>query len=506
MTCVLLTVIFSCRKTDTPLRSTLPGGDQATSVIPKARINAFIKAAVQHDGAFKWQTASDSIAWSALVQGDSVLSVGYQPQGFTGLDKKIHAIDLHSTEWKAAKAQVLLLILENEKKAGAVVTEKDIVVADDGKLPVINVKASRFSTVNALRRSPLVRYAEPIGYGAFMEEGPATFARANSSILAFGCGSNAANTSLVAGVDYTNITPGAKQSWNLSYHKIPQAWTRSTGSGVKVMIIDTGVSPDQPNLGSLFNQGASSGRTIEKLVTFSGATPADECGHGTRMAGVLAAPRGINGNGAGIAYNASLVTVHAAENVVILSTSAVQGVTAAYTLGADNPAVKIISMSMGTIFDFGQIEDAIKYAYNKQKLMFCAAGTTNSFFTGFVGVIFPASLPQVQAVTGIKDNLTTACVDCHTGAEVDFVIVMEKVSTGKNPLTSAMSGDAPSTVGGSSVATASCAGIAALVWSKHPSDTRDAIIERLRAASSFANNKHSKFGWGIIDANAAVGQ
>ena len=149
MTCVLLTVIFSCRKTDTPLRSTFPGGEQTNSVIPKARINAFIKTAIQHDGAFKWQTASDSIAWSALVQGDSVLSIGYQPQGFTGLDEKIHAIDLHSTEWKAAKAQVLSLILENEKKAGAVVSEKDIMVADDGKLPVINVKASRFATINA---------------------------------------------------------------------------------------------------------------------------------------------------------------------------------------------------------------------------------------------------------------------------------------------------------------------------------------------------------------------
>lgn len=138
--------------------------------------------------------------------------------------------------------------------------------------------------------------------------------------------------------------------------------------------------------------------------------------------------------------------------------------------------------------------------------MFCAAGTSFGIITPFLGVIFPAILPQVQAVTGIKDNLTQACVDCHTGAEVAFTIVMEKTSTAINPLTLAMTGDAPSTVGGSSVATASASAIAALVWSKHPSDTRENIVERLRAASSFANNRNSQFGWGVIDADQAVGQ
>src|SRR6185369_8904920 len=121
-----------------------------------------------------------------------------------------------------------------------------------------------------------------------------------------------------------------------------------------------------------------------------------------------------------------------------------------------------------------------------------AAGTSTSFFASFVGVIFPANQPQVVAVTGMKDNLKDRCDDCHTGSKVDFAIIMQKSSTGRNPLSIAMSGDAPSTVGGSSVATASCSAIAALVWSKYPGYPRDSIIARMARASSFANSRSSK--------------
>jgi subtilisin family serine protease len=222
------------------------------------------------------------------------------------------------------------------------------------------------------------------------------------------------------------------------------------------------------------------------------------------MAGVLAGPRGTDGNTVGIAYNCDLVMVHAAENVVLLSTSAINGVTNAYVQGADDPGVKIISMSMGTIFSSGQIKDALVYAYNKQKLMFCAAGTSTSFFAGFVGVIFPANQPQVVAVTGMKDNLKDRCDNCHTGSKVDFAVVMQK-SSGRNPLSIAMTSDAPSTVGGSSVATASCAAIAALVWSKYPAYPRDSVIARMARSSGFAGGRSNKFGWGIVNAAAAVG-
>lgn len=479
---VLVGVAFllsmSCRKTDTV--TMLPQQQDPQDIVPKSAINAFVNQQLETHGYFDWKMASDTMVWSALLHGDSILSVGYSSS--------------------SSAAEILQLISAKEDIA----SDKGLRSSTAEKLHFLNVHVSHYETIRTLRASDKVRYAEPIGYGAYMRDVSEKDAAAASDILASGCGYNTAKTDLVAGADYTVISPAAKLSWNYGYHRIEQAWQRATGQRIKVMIIDTGVSPQQENLGNTFNQGWSAGRTVQKLGTYFNGSPDDPCGHGTSMAGVLAGPRGTDGNTAGIAYNCDLVTVHAAENVVLLSTDAINGVTNAYVLGADDPAVKIISMSMGTIFSSGQIKDAISYAYGKQKLMFCAAGTSTSFFAGFVGVIFPANQPQVVAVTGMKDNLRDRCDNCHTGSKVDFAIVMQR-STGRNPLSLAMSGDVPSTVGGSSVATASCAAIAALVWSKYPTYPRDSIIARMARASGFANSRSSKFGWGIINADAAVG-
>lgn len=140
-----------------------------------------------------------------------------------------------------------------------------------------------------------------------------------------------------------------------------------------------------------------------------------------------------------------------------------------------------------------------------QKLIFCAAGTSYSWSAGWFGVIFPATMSEVNAVTGVKDNnFNNHCVDCHDGSQTDFTIVMEKASTGRFPLTLAMSGDAPSTVGGSSVSTATTAGIAALVWSRFPSMTRDQVLNKLIQTSSNYPTRNSSLGWGNLNADAAT--
>ncbi|WP_212004914.1 S8 family serine peptidase [Chitinophaga sp. HK235] len=500
---ILLATVVSCKRSETPLQANAP--QSVEGVVPKSVINAQVYEILKKTGGFDWKMVNDNVVWSALVQSDSILSVGYQPDGTTDISKQLGRIDVNSSEWAAARQQVLNIILENEQNKGSKL-EKSPVTYQSAKLPVFYVKASRLATVKALRASKMVRYAEPVGYGRNMQVAPASSGAASgTSILTFGCDSNLPKTTLVPGVDYTTITPNAKQSWNYAIHNIPQAWTQSTGAGVKIMLIDTGVSPDQANLGSAFNQGASSGRTITKVATWPGGTPADVCGHGTKMAGVIASPRGVNGASSGIAYNSNLIAVHAAENVVIMSNEAVQGVGDAYVMGADDAAVKIISMSMGSIFSFGHITDGIQYAYSKGKLMFCAAGTTNSTIGPWLGVIYPATMPEVQAVTGVRDNFTTPCEDCHFGREVAFTIVMEKSTTGVNPLTTAYTGDAPNTVGGSSVATASCAAIAALVWSKYPSYPRDSIVARMQRAGSNYPLKNGQLGWGVVDAQKAVG-
>jgi len=110
---------------------------------------------------------------------------------------------------------------------------------------------------------------------------------------------------------------------------------------------------------------------------------------------------------------------------------------------------------------------------------------------------------ETVAVTGVKNNMQR-CGNCHDGSAVDFVVVMEKASNGRKPLTLAMSGDVPATVGGSSVATAQTAGMATLVWSSNPSLTRNQVLNKLKVSASNYPNRNSNFGWGKIDLQNAL--
>ena len=487
--------------------------DNPAAVAPKAaiisteKIDAVIAASLVAENKFEWHTASDEIVWSALQHKDGLLSIGYQPAGKTNIAEEMHLINISKPEWRAAKDKLLQLILIAEQQVDKTLTLQKILIADDETLPFINVLVKNIATIKLLRSHEMVRYAEPMAY----QPQPVISTEGSS-----GCGSNVAAAGLAEGIDYTTITPNTKQSWNYGYHNIPPAWAKATGGGIKIFIIDSGCEFDQENLGSNFNQGASAGRTVEKIVTLPRATlfgiptgpvetPDDGCGHGTSMAGVAAAPRGTDGAACGVAYNSNLVTCRAAEDVLIDASREVTGVTNAYKNAANRTDVKIISMSMGRTTGSAQITDAINYAYGKGKLMFCAAGTSFGWSAGWYGVIFPAWLSNVNAVTGVRDNnYNQNCTACHKGAETDFTIVMEKAINERHPITLAMSGDAPSTVGGSSVSTATAAGIAALVWSRFPSYTRDQVLNKLISTSANYPTKNSSYGWGNINAGAAT--
>ncbi len=369
-------------------------------------IDAFIIQKLQADNKFEWSSAGTQMVWSALQQTDNWLSVGYAPAGKGNIDNTIQNININSNEWRLAKEKLIEKIIISEQKLDKSLTREQIVMIEDETLPFINVIVKSHATIAMLRKDNTVRYAEPMAY----EPKPAISPDSDS-----GCDSNVAEGGLVSGVDYTNIAPNTKQSWNYSFHQIPQAWAKSTGSGIKIFIIDTGAEFDQDNLGSAFNQGSSSGRTVEKIVTLPRSTflgiptgpvetPDDGCGHGTSMAGAAAAPRGTDGAAVGVAYNANLVTCRAASDVLIDASREATGVTNAYKNAANRADVKIISMSMGRITGSSQITDAINYAYGKGKLMFCAAGTSFGWAAGWYGVIFPAWLSNVNAVTGVRDN------------------------------------------------------------------------------------------------------
>lgn len=506
----------------------------AQHLLSKNQINSHIINILNIKNDFKWADASPQIIWSALNYSNNVLSIGYKPQSWTNeqVDANLHLIDIESQEWQETKKQILRLVWEEERKNKPNLKIEELEIYQQKHLPAICVSVYNLNTVEKLRKSALIRYAEPMSYT--ISERQEQVDQLQGALSSLGCNrANPYKGVLANNIDYKLIQPNSKVSWNYAHHYIPEAWKTSNGKGVKVMVIDTGSSLNQENLQSQFNQGRSVGRTVEHLVTLrniieyypgkfyeykgtsigrkhairddSPEALGDFCGHGTMMAGVIAAPRGTDGNACGIAYNCDLVTVKATQDVFISTDTEILSVIDAFNLAANRPDIKIISMSLGTPFRESMLADAIKKAANSGKLIFCAAGTAHESFkvTKHWGVVFPASMPEVIAVTGIKDNLREACDVCHEGPEIDFVAVVQRSSKKFLSLTLATSGDIPAVDGGSSVATAMMAGMAAIVWSKYPNKSASEIL-RILKASSTNPNKNIYWGSGILDAYKAL--
>ncbi|HQV36420.1 MAG TPA: S8 family serine peptidase, partial [Flavobacterium sp.] len=120
-------------------------------------------------------------------------------------------------------------------------------------------------------------------------------------------------------------------------------------------------------------------------------------------------------------------------------------------------------------------------------------------------VIFPAWMPETVAVTGIKEASTyQKCDVCHSGSEIDFTIMMQRSGSNNTVPVLSYYNNQADYVGGSSVATATTAGIAALVWAKNPSWTKAQVLTKMKQSSQFYPTKNSQFGHGIINALTAV--
>ncbi len=498
--CCASLLLFSCAKEVTPTLDSV----QKDQLIPKTEIDQHIRTVMDRDGIYDWKHASDAILYSAAMQSDSIFAIGYQTAATDDLENNIHLIDITSSKWLAVRDELLGLILKNEQELNPETTILDLLpYGYPEDLPSMEVKITNPASITTLREMDEIRYLESISYVL----APDNAVDRSSS----GCGASP-NYNINSG-DYTTIAPWTKRSWHHATSDVPTAWNTTTGSGVSIAIIDTGTSDNQDNLGSQFTSGYSSGRYVQKYSTkYSGSwwwksldSPHDQCGHGTQMAGLATAPRGTDGNAVGIAYKSNLIGIRAVEDVFISSGNEKRGVRDALKLAGNRSDVKVISMSLGTPFSSGTVRDGIYYAYNRGKMILAAAGTSFSWSSGF-GVIFPATMSQTVAVTGVKDsNNMVKCNTCHSGSKVDFVMVMQRsVSTSRVGLTLALTSNQPTYVSGSSCATASVAGIAALIFSSHPGASRSQVYNAMKEQASFYPSKNSNFGWGIIDANDAV--
>lgn len=275
---------------------------------------------------------------------------------------------------------------------------------------------------------------------------------------------------------------GGSREWNLNAIGAPEAWAAGyTGQGVTVAVIDTGVDLDHPDLVSnLFvNPGEIPGNGIDDdangfVDDVNGydfadrdANPDDESGHGTHVAGTIAANR--NGFGAtGVAPDATILPVRVLGTNGSGSTNDVAaGIRYAASLGAD-----IINLSLGGGYSRA-IDLAIDYAHSLGALVVAAAGNESAAVPSFPAR-FSASDSNVISVGATSTSGTLARFSNDVGGS--GAIQVDAPGVG---IFSTYVGGRYATLSGTSMASPHVAGLAALMLSSNPSLTSPELRELL---------------------------
>ncbi|MFB6667996.1 S8 family serine peptidase [Streptomyces parvus] len=276
------------------------------------------------------------------------------------------------------------------------------------------------------------------------------------------------------------------KQWHLGAMQAEDMWKVTTGEGIKVAVVDTGVNPSTPSL-----QGQ-----VLKGVDATGA-PGDETddyeGHGTTMAELIAGT-GNEGGLKGLAPGAKIIPFRIAldEFEKEKPSAAIQDSADAIRAAADSDA-RIISMSFSGRHYSPQELEAVKYAESKGKLLFASVGN-RGHKENERG--YPAAYSQVVGVASADRDGKVSFYSQHAGT-VDLASPGSDVpSWCDNSFKSYCDGD-----GGTSAATAIASASAALVWSLHPDWTANQVLNVLfdTAARDWKDGERSEYlGQGLI--------
>jgi subtilisin family serine protease len=360
------------------------------------------------------------------------------------------------------------------------------VVAVDSLLPLVDVVIETPAALQKLRRLPTVDYVEP--------------ARARGDMAQWGSVGGCGWPGAWNGEPLVTTAGGDRYSARFDAMAIPAAWDvltngrRTSGAGVTVGSIDTGISFDQAELRGGFAAGSVPERTVRHLYLTSLGSSDDACGHGTRMAGVIAAPddgRGVMG----VAWGANLVNVRHANGVANVSS----GDARASVRAAGNAGARVVSMAWQSLNWWWQVSDEIRWWHRNRGVLFLAAAGTSGCndLIPDDNVVFPADMAEVVAVTGVSYPQGGVPCGIHRGGDVELTAYLDVPTTGR------LTGEVTS-IGGSSNATAVAAGVAALVWQANPALTRDQVRARLQASGSLWPSRSGTQGFGLVNARRAV--
>ncbi|MEU6593726.1 S8 family serine peptidase [Streptomyces sp. NPDC046881] len=278
------------------------------------------------------------------------------------------------------------------------------------------------------------------------------------------------------------------KQWYLGPMQAEQMWKASTGKGVKVAVIDTGVKADTSSL-----KGQVLADETPKSVAYHATV--DYSGHGTTMAELIAGT-GAGGGLKGLAPGAKIVP-YRIELDDLKGGAAEKKKTPepeeAIRAAADTDA-KIISMSFGESAPMPKLEEAIKYAASKGKLLIAAVGNEGEKAGDSIG--YPAAFSYVVGVAA-SDESGTVSRFSSSGSYVDFAAPGQDFPGWCDASFRSYCDD----MNGTSSAAAITSASAALIWSAHPDWTVNQVTRALvdTAGRKWAKNDPSRYlGYGTI--------
>jgi thermitase len=291
------------------------------------------------------------------------------------------------------------------------------------------------------------------------------------------------------------------EQWGMSKIQAPAAWNRTHGGAAAglVAVLDSGVDENHPDLANRVSS--------RKDFTGSSSGATDVKGHGTHVAGIIAAVANNSQGVAGVGYSIGLISGKVLDDSGSGSMSqVVSGINWASNYGAT-----VINMSLGAsgqgtwddcdpswyedLFDVGanELRDAIGNAWNKGIVLVAAAGNGNSFQQ------WPGSCPNVLSVANTTSADTRAS-DSTFGTWVDVA------APGSGILSTAVGGGYVN-MSGTSMASPHVAGLAALVRSScgfSGASAAQNIVNRIKSTADPIAGTGSQWEAGRVNALNAV--
>lgn len=303
---------------------------------------------------------------------------------------------------------------------------------------------------------------------------------------------------LVAHAAESECTPDhiTDRPWTADLFELDQLHEQATGRGVLVAIIDSGVDGTNPHLQDAIMEGAS----YLKDDASHGAV--DEYGHGTTIAGIVAARKIDGSEVVGLAPDAKIISIRTfkalqqdEEGNTIGGPSledTAEGIRLATLRGA-----KVINVSLSVADTNDKLREAVTFAEQHGALVVASAGNRKTANEPSDGLRYPAAYPEVLGVTALDTSLQAPADDSISGPHVDVAAPGMLVASAKaNGVDCTFSDTAAS-----SYATAFVSAQAALIAEKYPNETPAQWRQRIKASAnrSSPDQRNEKTGWGIID-------